>query len=109
MNTELMLFARYEKPYVRLEDVCEELFNLCERKAKEAAASQKLPVPVLRMTESRKSPMMIKLSDLADYLDSRHEEYTKTWEKVKNLVLESVDIHAAHSFIPVTVELCKST
>ena len=60
MNTELMLFARYEKPYVRLEDVCDELFNLCERKAKEAAAAQKLPVPVLRMTDSRKSPMMIK-------------------------------------------------
>lgn len=85
MNTELMLFARYEKPYVRLEDICQEFFGLCEKKAKEAAASQRLPVPVVRMTASRKSPMMIKLSDLAEYLDSRHEEYTNTWEKVKNL------------------------
>ena len=84
MNTELMLFAKYEKPYVRLEEVCEEFFNLCEKKAKEAAAAQQLPVPVLRMTSSRKSPLMIKLSDLAAYLDSRHEEYTRTWEKVKN-------------------------
>ena len=32
-----------------------------------------------------------------------------THRVINQLVLESVDIHAAHSFIPVTVELCKST
>ena len=48
MNTELMLFARYEKPYVPLEDICMEYFGMCEKRAKLAAASQKLPVPVVR-------------------------------------------------------------
>ncbi|WP_211828703.1 pyocin activator PrtN family protein [Kistimonas asteriae] len=85
MNTELMLFARYEKPYVRLEEICDEFFNLCEKKAKVAAASQQLPVPVMRMTESRKSPLMVRLSDLAQYLDSRHQTYTDAWEKVKGV------------------------
>ncbi|MCW7553285.1 pyocin activator PrtN family protein [Endozoicomonas gorgoniicola] len=85
MNTELMLYAKYEKPYVRLEEVCDEFFGLCEKKAKAAAASQQLPVPVVRLTESRKSPMMIRLSDLASFLDSRHQTYSSTWEKVRGV------------------------
>ncbi|UYM16227.1 pyocin activator PrtN family protein [Endozoicomonas euniceicola] len=85
MNTEKMLFVKYRKPYVRLEEICQEYFGLCEKKAKAAAASQILPVPVVRMTQSRKSPMLVKLSDLAEYLDSRHMTYTDTWEKVKGV------------------------
>ena len=85
MNTELMLFARFEKPYVRLEDICQEFFGLCEKRAKFAAVSQKLPVPVVRTMDSQKSPLMIKLSDLATYIDSRHERYQETWEKVRGV------------------------
>ena len=85
MNTELLLYARYEQPYVRLEDICQEFFGLSERKAKMAAAAQELPVPVVRVTASKKSPMMVKLSDLAAYLDSRHETYSNTWEKVQGV------------------------
>ena len=51
-----MLFARYEKPYVPLEDICMEYFGMCEKRAKLAAASQKLPVPVVRTMNSQKSP-----------------------------------------------------
>ena len=86
MNTELMLFARFEKPYVRLEDICQEFFGLCDKRAKVAAASQLLPVPVLRTMDSQKSPMMIKISDLAAYIDARHERYQKTWEKVQGVL-----------------------
>ena len=83
MNTELMLYARFEKPYVRLEDICQEFFGLCEKRAKVAAVSQKLPVPVVRTMDSQKSPLMVKLSDLAAYIDARHELYEDTWEKVR--------------------------
>ena len=86
MNTELMLFARYEKPYVPLEDICMEYFGMCEKRAKLAAASQKLPVPVVRTMNSQKSPWMVKLSDLAVYIDAQHEQYRKTWEKVQGVL-----------------------
>ena len=51
-----------------------------------AAASQKLPVPVVRTMNSQKSPWMVKLSDLAVYIDAQHERYRKTWEKVQGVL-----------------------
>ncbi len=83
MNTEFVLYARYQKPYVHLEDICEEYFNLCAKKAKQAAVSQQLPVPVVRMSDSRKAPYMVRLKDLAEYLDNRHQMYSDTWEMIK--------------------------
>ncbi|WP_257263131.1 pyocin activator PrtN family protein [Endozoicomonas sp. ONNA2] len=56
---------------------------MCEKRAKLAAASQKLPVPVVRTMNSQKSPWMVNISDLAVYIDSRYERYRKTWEKVQ--------------------------
>ncbi|WP_423226864.1 pyocin activator PrtN family protein [Parendozoicomonas haliclonae] len=85
-----MLWARYEKPYVPLADICEEYFGLCSKRAKSAAAAQELPVPVVRLSDSKKSPYMVKLSDLARYLDSRHELYAEDWRKVRGVKHSSV-------------------
>ena len=81
----MMLWATFEKPYVPLTEICEEYFGLCPKRAKAEAAAQKLPVPVIRLSDSRKSPYMVKLKDLAAYLDSRHQIHTKDWEKVQGV------------------------
>ena len=60
--------------------------SMPEKRAKLAAASQKLPVPVVRTMNSQKSPWMVKLSDLAVYIDAQHERYRKTWEKVQGVL-----------------------
>lgn len=77
--TEIALLATFRTPAVRLEDICEKYFNMAPVWANQQANLQLLPVPTFRMSESRKAPRMVKISDLATYLDQRAEEGKKDW------------------------------
>ncbi|WP_422139953.1 pyocin activator PrtN family protein [Endozoicomonas sp. ALC020] len=84
MKTEFALLAQYEKSFVPLEIVCQDFFNIGPQKAKQLAARGELPIPVMRGSHSQKSPYLVKVSDLASYLDEQYANYRDDWEKVRS-------------------------
>jgi hypothetical protein len=79
-NTLVLLMATYRDAVVPLADICEKYFGLGVPKAKRAARMRKLPVPVLRLGD-QKSPWMVRLTDLAEYIDNTSAQATKAWKQ----------------------------
>ena len=75
------LIRRYNGPTAPLEVVAQEFFGLGRAKAYEQAALNKLPVPTFRCTESRKSPLLVHLEDLAVLLDARRDDARHEWKQ----------------------------
>lgn len=80
-KTELELLALHRSPVVRLEDICQPYLNLEYPQARDKAALNELGVPTFRLRESRKAPLLIRISELASYIDNRAEDARKTWHK----------------------------
>lgn len=76
MKTITMLFAQFEKPTVRLDEISREYFGLAPNQAKRLAATGELPVPAFRLGAA-KSPWLIHLDDLATYLDKQRQQAKK--------------------------------
>jgi hypothetical protein len=73
MKTIFMLLAQFEKPVVKLSEICEEYFGLSVQTARLRANAGLLPVPAFR--SSQKSEYLVHLEDLANYIDERrHKE-----------------------------------
>ncbi len=68
-KTELELLAIHRSPVVRLEDICQPYLNLNYPQARDRAAMHILGVPTFRLRESRKAPLLVRLSDLAEFID----------------------------------------
>ena len=83
MNTEFALLAQYNKAFVTLEEISNDFFNMGEKKAEEIVASGDFPIPVMRGGKSQKSPYLLKVSDLAQYLDKQYLMYKEDWEKMQ--------------------------
>ena len=69
--TEVMLLAVHRAPLIPLADICKQYFNVGPKKAREKAALNLLPVPAWRLLDSREAPLMVRLSDLAAYIDTQ--------------------------------------
>lgn len=80
-KTETMLLAVHRGPIIPLADICDKYFSLCYQKAREKAALNELPVPTWRLTESRKAPLMVLVSDLANYIDTQGDAERERWAK----------------------------
>ena len=80
-KTELMLLATYRDPMIPLSLICEKYFNMQLKSAQAKAALNLLPVPTWRLIDSRKAPLMVRLTDLATYLDSRSDTERARWEQ----------------------------
>lgn len=83
MKTAYALFARFESPTVKLEDICEEFFGMRKEKAYERASLEQLPVPTFRATDSQKAPRLVHLEDLASWLDAQRAKAGQDWEKAQ--------------------------
>lgn len=79
-KTELSLLALYRSPVVRLEDISRAYFNMDYKTAQDRAALNSLGVPTFRLSESRKSPLVISVSDLASYIDAKASQARDRWE-----------------------------
>ena len=79
MNTAFALMARFESPTVKLKDICEEFFGIQPKTAEQKAKGQDLPVPTFRLRDSERSPSLIKVSDLADFIDKNHAIAKSDW------------------------------
>lgn len=80
--TELQLLAIHKSPVVRLADICEQYMNSNYQWARQKASLHMLPFPAWRVDESStKSPWVVRVSDLAAYLDARGRASKAEWDK----------------------------
>ena len=78
-KTEMLLLVRYESPTIPLENICAEYFGCTKGTAKLKAKAGTLPVPAFRLGPSQKLPWMVKISDLAAFIDKTYEEAKREW------------------------------
>ena len=79
MNTTLLLLAQFGQADIPLSQVAEHYLGLSERKASDMASRCKLPFPAYK-AGSNKSPWLVRVTDLAAYLDKAREQAGKDWE-----------------------------
>ncbi len=82
MITSLALMSIYG-PSVGLEVICEKYFGISYPEAQRLAATQELPVPVFRLRDSRKAPLMVSCDDLGKYIDKRRAAAEEVWSSVR--------------------------
>lgn len=79
-TTEEMLFELHGAPLVKLADVCEKYFGNKPYQARKRAGKNTLPVPAFRLDPtSHKSPWMVLLKDIADFVDAKGAEARVSW------------------------------
>ena len=83
MNTQFALLARFESPTVKLTDICEEFFGYKPKTAEQKAKGQDLPVPTFKLRDSERSPSLIKVSDLAIYIDEQYALANNDWQLIQ--------------------------
>lgn len=81
MNTLFLLMAEFESATVDLETVAQKYLGMDKRAAYRDAAASSLPFPAFRCG-SQKSPWMVHVSDLAEWIDSEREKAKKDWKNM---------------------------
>lgn len=76
MRTIFMLMAQYNAAAVPLEKVAEDYLGLTPGYANKLASAGQLELPVFRTQNSQKSPWLVSIEDLAEFLDKRRREAT---------------------------------
>lgn len=77
-STLFLLMAEFGQTDIPLETVAAKYLALDSVRAKRDAAAQRLPFPVYR-AGSQKSPWLVRVTDLADYLDRERNEAARDW------------------------------
>lgn len=86
MNTTYFaLLAEFGAAEIPLEDVAPKYFSMSVQQAKRAAATQSLPVPAYRATDSQKGRWLVSATHLAAHLDKKREDGLREWEKVNGV------------------------
>lgn len=81
LSTPFLLMAEYGAADVPLEAVADKYLQLSRRQAYAQARRQALPFPVYR-AGSNKSPWMVRITDLATYLDTQRAAARAEWEAI---------------------------
>lgn len=74
MTHRLLLAQFSNRAVVPLDEIAESYLGLGIRTAKNRAKAGMLPFPVFKMRNSAKSPFLVHLDDLANYIDERCKE-----------------------------------
>ncbi|MBQ4844396.1 pyocin activator PrtN family protein [Pseudoalteromonas sp. MMG005] len=82
MNMSFALLARFESPVIQLKDISEEFFGISPRTAQQKANAGEFPVPTFKALDSERSPMLVNIADLAEYLEKRYKEGRNEWQQV---------------------------
>lgn len=82
-NTAFALYARFGKAEVPLCEISQEYFGINSKTAQQKARTHELPLPVFRMEESQRAPFLVKLNDLAEYIDRKHQLAREEWLMVR--------------------------
>lgn len=82
MNTQFALLAQFETTHIPLKAVCEEYFGIKKNTAEQQAKAGTFPVPTFKLRDSERSPTLIHVSDLAEYIDARYKQAKEEWTAV---------------------------
>ncbi|CAH6783809.1 Pyocin activator protein PrtN [Vibrio chagasii] len=82
MNMHFALLARFESPTVELKAVSQEFFGITPKTAEQKAKACDFPVPTFKLRDSERSPTLIKVKDLATYIEKRYELAKTDWQSV---------------------------
>jgi hypothetical protein len=83
MNTVFLLMAEFNTSQIPLENICGKYLAMSAPEAKRKANVQRLPFPVYR-GQSQKTPHLVKVEDLAKYIDEQHSKANEDWRKMNN-------------------------
>lgn len=83
MNTVFLLMAEFETSQIPLSVVAEKFLNLTPSYADRQATLGKLPFPTYRDTRSQKTPRLVHISDLAEWIDKQRNEAAKELNAIK--------------------------
>lgn len=84
MNMTFALLARYNTPAVALKDICKEFLGIEAKTAEQKAKACTLPFPTFKTRDSERSPSMVNVQDLGNYLQQQYESGKKEWERVNH-------------------------
>jgi len=84
VNTVFLLLATYNRPHIPLNTVRTDYFpHMTERVFRAALSSGSIALPTIRTDPtSKKSPVMVSITDLAAFLDARQKAAKKELEGV---------------------------
>lgn len=85
MNTTFLLLAEFGQADVPVELVAERYLGIAADKAKARAKHGLLPFPAYRCG-SQKTPWLVRVTDLAEWIDAQREKGLEEW-RVKNGVV----------------------
>lgn len=73
MNTTFFLMAEFETSTIPLSVIAERYLGMRPATADKKAGCGELPIPTFRIGNSQKSPRLVHVSDLAEFIDSQRE------------------------------------
>lgn len=80
----MMLAAMFGmNPFISLEEVCDEFLLLSYSTALRKARLNELPFPTLRLGDSQKSPRMVNIDDLAEFVDDTSRVARSEWKRAQ--------------------------
>lgn len=83
MNTAFLLMAQYGKADVPLADIASDYLGMTQKEANTRATRAALPFPAYRIG-SNKSPWLVRITDLAAFLDAERERAARDWKDRRN-------------------------
>lgn len=88
MNTVFLLMAEFETSQIHLSVVAEKFLDITPAWADRKAALGELPFPTYR-DNSQKSPRMVHISDLAEWIDKQRDEAKKELLQINSDAIKS--------------------
>ena len=79
-KTERLLLEAHKSSVIRLSDICEDMLGFKYQEARKQAALNTLPFPVFKARDSVQSPYLVRVDQLAAWLDARADEAAASWE-----------------------------
>ncbi|TKB00719.1 pyocin activator protein PrtN [Alteromonas portus] len=83
LTLHLLLGTYGGRVLIPLEEICYEIFGLSLNTAKRQAKKELLPVPCIKSGSSQKSPLMVSIYDLANYMDKSRAIAYNEWRKAR--------------------------
>ena len=80
MNTTFLLMAEFGQTDIPLDIVAHRYLGLSDKQAYAKASRANLPFPAFR-AGSQKSPWLVRVTDLAQWLDTERTKAASDWQK----------------------------
>ncbi|WP_375321667.1 pyocin activator PrtN family protein [Aliivibrio logei] len=83
-TTRTLLAEKFNhQPFIPVIDVGNSLLGMAATTIKRKAAQQELPFPVVRLSDSQKSPWLVAFDDLVKFVERKRLKNEREWRKNK--------------------------